>query len=98
MYRSYSYNNMPRPVNTTAPKTEPEKKIPQTQKPEKPKQPEAKPIEQQSGVQNTPAVIGRLRTDDIVLLIVIAILLLNDCDDKPLLLALAYVFFSDYFG
>lgn len=41
--------------------------------------------------------IGRLRTDDLILLAVIFLLLSDDCDDKLLLLALAYVFFADYF-
>ena len=36
------------------------------------------------------------RQDDLILMLVAALLLLNDCDDKPLLLALAYVFISDY--
>ena len=39
-----------------------------------------------------------LRTDDIILLIVIAVLLINECDDKLLLMALAYVFLNDFFG
>lgn len=39
--------------------------------------------------------IGSIKNDDIILLIVIALLILNDCDDKLLLLALAYIFFSD---
>ena len=36
------------------------------------------------------------RRDDLILMLVAALLLLNECDDKPLLLALAYVFISDY--
>ena len=36
------------------------------------------------------------RQDDLILMLVAALLLLNECDDKPLLLALAYVFISDY--
>ena len=39
-----------------------------------------------------------LRTDDIILIIVFAVLLINDCDDKLLLMALAYIFLSDFFG
>lgn len=37
---------------------------------------------------------GKFETDDIVIAVVIIMLLANDCDDKLLLLALAFVFFS----
>lgn len=98
MYRSYSYNNMPKPVNMTSRKDEPPAKSPEKPKPKQTECAAAGPAECPMTAQSTPPVIGRLHTDDIVLLIVIALLLLNDCDDKLLLLALAYVFFSDYFG
>ncbi len=39
-----------------------------------------------------------IKTDDIILIIVIAVLLLNECDDKLLLMALAYIFLADFFG
>lgn len=38
--------------------------------------------------------LGKFETDDIILAAVIVMLLANDCDDKLLLLAIAFVFFS----
>lgn len=43
-----------------------------------------------------PPIKPEKRRDDLILMLVAALLLLNECDDKPLLLALAYVFISDY--
>lgn len=88
MYKSYSYSNMPKAVNSPPPKPpQPEPSMP------------APPPKggKQSGL---PMGIspGKLQSDDILLLIVITALLLNECEDKLLLLALAYIFFSDYFG
>lgn len=87
MYKSYSYNNMPKAVNTTKKTTESPKK-------ELTEKPCTHTSEQPKSLSFLP---GRLRTDDLILLIIIAALLINDCDDKLLLLALAYIFFSDYF-
>lgn len=39
-----------------------------------------------------------LKNDDVILLLVIAVLIFNECDDKLLLLALVYIFFSEYIG
>lgn len=39
-----------------------------------------------------------LDNDDIILLIVFFILIMDNCEDRLLLLALAFVFFSDYFS
>ena len=39
-----------------------------------------------------------LKSDDLVLLAVVVILLMDGCDDKLLIAALGLVFFSDYFG
>lgn len=38
-----------------------------------------------------------LDNDDIILLIVFLILIMDNCEDRLLLLALAFIFFSDYF-
>ncbi len=98
MYKSYSYNNMPQPVNTfksTAPEP-PEPAVP----PPKPA-PAPEPIQLRAAdniEEKNKAVIGRLKTDDMIILIVIVLLLLNDCDDKLLLISLAFIFFSDYFN
>lgn len=39
-----------------------------------------------------------LENDDIILLAVFFILIMDNCEDRLLLLALAYIFFSDAFG
>lgn len=39
-----------------------------------------------------------LENDDIILLIVFFILIMDNCEDRLLLLALAFIFFSDYFS
>lgn len=83
MYKSYSYNNMPKAI-TDKPKPPPERR-PEPQKPSEPKEREEK-----------QGLLGRLETDDIILMIVIAALLLDDCDDKLLIAALAFIFLSDF--
>ncbi len=47
---------------------------------------------------NSNKLFGKFETDDIILAIVIVMLLANDCDDKLLLLALAFVFFTGFDG
>lgn len=41
-------------------------------------------------------VIGGIKDDDLILLLVIAMLILGNCDDKILLIALIYIFLSGY--
>ncbi len=85
MYKSYSYNNMPKAINTSA-------------KPSQTQEHHTAEISKKTvPVRGHGLTVGRLQSDDIILLVIIIALLLNDCDDKLLLLALAYVFFSDYF-
>lgn len=105
MYKSYSYNNMPQPVNTfghTAPEPPVRAALPEPSLPPKSKpvpEPKAEPIPAAGNKpEKNKAVIGRLKTDDMILLIVVILLLLNDCDDKLLLISLAFIFFSDYFN
>lgn len=88
MHQSYSYNNMPKPVNTV------KHSVPQSGK--RSSEPPGKP-EQQKNNDTILPFLARIKTDDIILLAVIVLLLSEDCDDKLLLLALAYIFFSDYF-
>lgn len=82
MYRSYSINNMPEPI---------------THKPEKPanNQPPSKKTEAEH--MKIGGIFDNLQNDDIILLAVIFILLINDCDDKLLIAALAFIFLSDNF-
>lgn len=96
MYRSYSYSNMPQPKNTF---TEKEKSAavqlpPQTSPlPTQVKKPEQVPL-----TSTERSLPFGLKTDDLILIAIICALLINRCDDKLLLLALAYIFFSDYYG
>lgn len=89
MYKSYSYSNMPEPVNThnSSPRTDHNDK----------REHKYKPQETQSIAhhQNTTSRMS-LQNDDIILIIIAAILLINGCDDKFLIIALAYIFFSGY--
>ncbi len=86
MYKSYSYNDMPKAVNTNAPPVQPVKK----------ELPKNDVIEKKLPSKQNGFTLGRLQSDDLILLIIIIALILNDCNDKLLLLALAYVFFADY--
>ena len=77
MYRSYSVNDMPRPITP--------KPVPSP-----PSEPVAKPTTSQ------PQIIKGINDDDLILILVIFILLMCNCDDKLLLIALVYVFLSGY--
>lgn len=78
MYRSYSFNNMPRPVEPAQEITKPAEIVKKPQRKEEQKLP------------------LNLKSDDLILLLVIVMLIFNECDDKLLILALIYIFFSDY--
>ena len=87
MYRKYySYNDMPRLV-------------------QKPQPCEHKKEEKQAGCSDEPVkectqgeekwkLFGKFELDDIILGIVILAILLDDSDDSPLILALAFVFLT----
>jgi len=98
MYRKYySYNDMPHPISEHAPFPEP---IPQPMAPARPKPPPP-PINCQEETQicnneKNNSFLGNLETDDIILGVIILMLLTNDCDDKLLLLAIAFIFFSGF--
>lgn len=98
MYRTYSYNNMPEPIRhykeekpvkepVPAPKPEPEK--------------EEKKVCRTDGCKDKdgflPGILDNFEADDFILIIVIFALLADDCDDKLLILALAFIFFSELF-
>ena len=42
-------------------------------------------------------ILQNLKNDDLILLAVFFILIMNNCEDRLLLLAIAFIFFSDYF-
>ena len=77
MYRSYSVNDMPRPVTSKPVIPSPSVTVPQKQ-------------------SNMPQIIKGINDDDLILILVIFILLMCNCDDKLLLIALIYVFLSGY--
>lgn len=51
--------------------------------------------EKSSGINK---ILSNLKADDIIIFAVILILLMDDCDDTILLIALGLVLFSDFFG
>lgn len=93
MYRSYSYNSMPQPINTHCEETVKERPHCSDSKSPEPHNELLKNTEQKGS--NLP--FG-LEKDDLILIIIIAILIFNDCNDTLLLLALAYIFFADNFN
>lgn len=79
MYKTYHYDNMPRPVRHDPPPGPPEP-------PKKPEKPEKR--------ESSGGLFGNLKTDDILLIAVILLLLADDCEDKLLIAALGLIFFS----
>lgn len=49
-----------------------------------------------SHAADTEKSLGNFETDDIILLIVVFVLLADNCDDKLLLLTLAFIFFNSW--
>ncbi|MDD6762918.1 MAG: hypothetical protein PUD92_04700 [Clostridiales bacterium] len=107
MYKSYSYNNMPQPINTFGNASAeskkgsvlPELSVSPPPKPTPAVQTDPIPVSViDNDSENNRTIIGKLKADDMIILIVVALLLLNDCDDKLLLVSLAFIFFSDYFN
>lgn len=86
MYRRYySYNDMPT--------------LPQNQTHEKPPEKKEECVPTKKQPQNfsffeNGKLLGRFETDDIILLVVIFLLLADECEDKLLLLAIAFIFFN----
>lgn len=63
---------------------------------EKPKPCNNEIIKKQENTSNK--LFPGFENDDIILLIVFFILIMDNCEDRLLLLALAFIFFSDYFS
>lgn len=83
MYRKYySYNDMPIPVNTEKPV---DIKKNNSEKPTK--------IESKKD-NGFGGLFGNFQADDIILALVILTLLTDDCDDKLLLGAIAFILFT----
>ena len=92
MYRTYSYNDMPIPVqrrneDMRKPMPPPKKEI--ECKEEK--------IEKKCEKNDNGGILSGIGTDDLILIVVALVLLIDDCDDKLLLIALAFIFLSEWF-
>lgn len=93
MYRTYSYNDMPIPVqrrneNMRKPMPPPKKEI---------ECKEEKIEKKCEKNDNGGGILSGLGTDDLILIVVALVLLIDDCDDKLLLIALAFIFLSEWF-
>ncbi len=80
MYRKYySYNDMPKPV------------------PHSPAKPPIEVCEKSSAVKKEDkshtGILSRLESDDMILIAVLLILFLDNCDDKLLIAAIAFLLF-----
>ncbi len=51
-------------------------------------------IKEKNQISDTKKLFGKLETDDIILIAIALLLLADDCDDKMLLIAIAFVFIS----
>lgn len=91
MYKTYSYNDMPTPVRRY--RDEKPRPNPKPSPPAPP--PKEKKEEKKEGILG--GLFDNFETDDIILVIVVLALLMDDCDDKLLLIALAFIFFSEWF-
>ena len=81
MYRRYySVNDMPQLVT----------KCEKEQKPQK----ACKEVHIENQKREEKSFFSKLETDDIILIAIALLLLADDCDDKMLLLAIAFVFIS----
>ena len=83
MYRRYySINDMPQMLTREDREKRPQKSCEEIHIEKKPKPKEEK------------GILSKLETDDIILIAIALLLLADDCDDKMLLIAIAFVFIS----
>lgn len=93
MYRTYSYNDMPVPVQRR--NDDMRKPMPP---PKKELQCKENKIEKRCEKQDkNGGFLSGIATDDLILIVVALVLLIDDCDDKLLLIALAFIFLSEWF-
>ena len=87
MYRTYSYNDMPKPL----------KRTPAEKQNRQDKNPAPKKAERQNIVKKTNNTNPiNLEKDDIILIAVVLILLTDGCDDKILLAAVGFILVSEW--
>jgi hypothetical protein len=83
MYRRYySVNDMPQMITNNKNEQKPQKKCDDVH------------IERKREEYEEKKLFGKLETDDIILIAIALLLLADDCDDKMLLIAIAFVFIS----
>lgn len=83
MYRRYySVNDMPHMVTNENREQKPQKSCNEVH------------IERKKEENEEKKLFTRLETDDIILIAIALLLLADDCDDKMLLIAIAFVFIS----
>ncbi len=70
--------------------------MPVIKKPEPPPKQAQKPAPERKQA-DSGGLLGNLESDDIILLVIFVILLMDNCEDRLLLLALGFIFFADYF-
>lgn len=87
MYRTYSYNDMPVPVMRNNAEVK-KPSVPSDKKPECNEKGNKKP--------NNGGLLGTLATDDLILIVIALVLLIDDCDDKLLILAIGFIFLSEW--
>ena len=96
MYKSVRYNNMPSPVRQRQ-EIQPEKESKAVVTEGREENKTKKPVKEQNDAKcgKQSVLPDNLETDDLVLLIVAFVLLMDGCDDKLLLAAIAFIFLSD---
>lgn len=97
MYKTYSYNDMPVRVSRRSESTSEKRSSPKNeQKCEPPKKSEVSCHPEKEDKKGA-GFLENIETDDLILIIVALVLLMDGCDDKLLLLAIAFIFFSEFF-
>lgn len=93
MYKKYySYNDMPVPVKRETPRTEEH-----TEKKEcTPQTPSGCAVHKETNRGAHGGLLANIETDDIILIAVILALLLDGCEDRLLLGAIAFVLLSGW--
>lgn len=86
MYKSFSMNDMPQMVRK-------DEKMEQI-KEKSVSSIHNKTIEEKAGIIKDGKLLGKFELDDIILIAIIIILVNDNCDDKLLLLAIVWIFFS----
>ena len=100
MYRSYSINDMPEPVRLRNEeknkKDEESKKVNERCNDIIERECEEEKYIEECRTKNK-GFLSDLKIDDIIILVVILLLVMDNCEDKLLIIALGFLLFSDFF-